>query len=481
MSQQNEQPHYGRVRHEQLRRLPAIDQLLQDALGAGWFERWPRGLIVEALQSAVAAARTAIVEDEEGTQATCGKDILEAAYARLVRDSQPGLRQVINATGVVLHTGLGRAPLSKAALLAIAETAGGYCNIETDLETGNRGRRTAHVEDLLCKLTGAEAATVVNNNAAATLLILNTVADGAEVVVSRGQLVEIGGSFRLPEVMAAGGAILREVGTTNRTRLADYESVLNENTAALMRIHTSNYRIVGFTEETPIEQLVGLGQRHHKIVIDDLGSGALGDSTTPGPHDEPTIRASLRAGADLVCFSGDKLLGGPQAGIILGRRDLVAQIETNPLMRTYRVGKLTLAALEATLRICQDDADAQRELPTQRMLLASTATLQRRAEELVRHLRALCTDESFVIVEERSVAGGGSLPGEELETRCVAWQPAALSVDDALADLRNHQPAVMARALRNAIHFDLHAVADEEIATLAVVINGVAAAKRSSQ
>ncbi|MCB9866022.1 MAG: L-seryl-tRNA(Sec) selenium transferase [Phycisphaerales bacterium] len=319
--------------HDLLRKLPAVDRLLSSDRVQAWLATHPRTLVVTAVQAALDATRGAIRAGE--TAATEAAALLDRAEQMLKTQSTPSLRRVINATGVVLHTGLGRAPLAPAALAAIAECAAGYCNLELDLDTGARGRRSDHVAELLCERTGAEAATVVNNNAAATLIILNTLARGAEVIVSRGQLVEIGGSYRLPEMMTASGAVLREVGTTNRTRLADYERAIGENTAALLRVHTSNYRVVGFTQDVPLAELVALGRRTNLPVVDDLGSGALAELPAGALADEPHVRAALAAGADLVCFSGDKLLGGPQAGIILGRRDLVRRIEANPLMRTY--------------------------------------------------------------------------------------------------------------------------------------------------
>jgi L-seryl-tRNA(Ser) seleniumtransferase len=461
--------------HELLRSLPAVDRVLADPRAVDWQERYPRPVVVAAVQAAIDHARARILDGAPAIPDLAA--LLDRAEALIAARTTPSLRRVINATGVVLHTGLGRAPLSAEAMAAVAECAAGYCNLEYDLATGTRGRRVDHVAALLCELTGAEAATVVNNNAAATLIILNTVANGAEVIVSRGQLVEIGGSYRLPEMMTASGAVLREVGTTNRTRLADYERAIGDRTAALLRVHTSNYRVVGFTQEVDIAELVALGRRHDLPVIDDLGSGALADLDALGLPHEPLVRTSITAGADLVCFSGDKLLGGPQAGIILGSADLVRRIEANPLMRTYRVDKMVLAALEATLRAYHDPQHATDTVPGLSLLSTPIDVLDRRAQELASRVREQTTNESFEIIADRSVAGGGSLPAEELETRCLAWKPTAQSVDELLTRLRAGDPPVVARAKAGCLLFDLRTVFDHDIQELADVITRAANAQ----
>jgi L-seryl-tRNA(Ser) seleniumtransferase len=462
---------------ERLRSLPAIGQLLEHPAARAWMERRPRQAVVDALQGAVEEIRRRLLE--EGTEHMPPSDsdsVMSLAEELLARSGRPSLRPVINATGVVLHTGLGRTPLCAEAVHAVAMCATGYSNLEMDLESGARGRRTDHVVDLLKELTGAEAATVVNNNAAAMVLILNTVAKGSEVIVSRGELVEIGGSFRLPDILSAGGAILREVGTTNRTRVADFERAINDNTAALMRVHTSNYRVVGFTESTPFADLAALAKRSGKIAIDDLGSGAMVDLGAMGLPPEPHVRASVDAGADLICFSGDKLLGGPQAGIILGRSDLVRRIEKNPLMRTYRVDKMTLAALEATLRLYRDPAHALRHVPSLAMLTADMGALLQRARKLCKRLRAARPEESFEVVSETSVAGGGSIPGREMETYCVSWKPAGMSVDDALVAMRLSDPALVARAKNDRVLFDVRTIHEEELGTVVEIVGHVSGA-----
>ncbi|MCB9851296.1 MAG: L-seryl-tRNA(Sec) selenium transferase [Phycisphaerales bacterium] len=463
---------------ELLRALPSVDRLLGGERVRALLEQHPRALVVSALQAATDNARARILA---GDPHTLDADALLARAEEIVTQrAAPSLRRVLNATGVVLHTGLGRAPLSADAIAAIVACASGYSNLELDLAGGTRGRRADHVAQLLAELTGAEAATVVNNNAAATLLILNTIARSGEVVVSRGELVEIGGSYRLPEMMAASGAVLREVGTTNRTRIADYERAIGENTAALMRVHTSNFRVVGFAENVGIAELAELGRRKNLPVIDDLGSGALHDLTDVGLPAEPAVRDSIAAGADLACFSGDKLLGGPQAGIIVGRRELVRRIEANPLMRTYRTDKMTLAALQATLQQHRDPASAAKNIPTLAMLRTDVATLAARAQELAKRLGETLPEESFDVIEDGSVAGGGSMPARELATRCVAWQPKSGSVSEVLEKLRQAVPPVIARAKANRILFDVRTLTDDEAAELVTTVGSAVRTTRNN-
>ncbi len=452
-----------------LRSLPSISALLEDGAVGEWLHGLPRNAVIAALQAAVQDIRQAILAGKI-TQPVDEHELIARAEQVLVQRSTPSLRRVINATGIVLHTGLGRAPLSQAAIEAIAEGASGYCNLEFDLDTGSRGHRTAHVAGRLVELTGAESATVVNNNAAATLLILQTFAAGREVVVSRGQLVEIGGSYRLPNIMSAGGAILREVGTTNRTRIADYDRAVNERTAMLMRVHPSNYRVVGFTEEVGIAELSELGRRRNLLVLDDLGSGALVDLTSFGLPHEPLARDSIAAGADLVCFSGDKLLGGPQCGIVVGKRALVERLEANPLMRTYRLDKLVLLALEATLHAYTESADPASEIPTLAMLTESADNLARRAQKLAEQLSSAISGEQFYVCSDVGFAGGGSLPAEEIPTVVVQWRPARTSVDRMVALLRDAGTPVIARVRDECICFDLRTIGEAELETLVEMV-----------
>ncbi|MCH7813670.1 MAG: L-seryl-tRNA(Sec) selenium transferase [Planctomycetes bacterium] len=440
-----------------LRELPAVGTLLEDERVLEWIEGTSRPAVLGALQEALEAARRRITDDTDNV-GTDMETVLAAARERLEARCAPSLVRVINATGIALHTGLGRAPLAPSAVEAIARTAGGYCNLEYDLAGGGRGRRQAHVASLITRLTGAEAATVVNNNAAATLLILSTLAADREVIVSRGQLIEIGGSFRLPEIMKAGQAILCEVGTTNRTRIEDYAAAITDRTAVLMNVHPSNYRVVGFTEAATIGQLAELAHRFGLLAVDDLGSGALFDLTQIGLPAEPVVGDSVAAGADLVCFSGDKLLGGPQCGIICGRRTAIERLEAHPLMRTYRVGKLTLLALEATLRYYDDPQQAARSVPTLAMLSAKSEHLAQGADALQAKLSAALPEESFLVCSDVGYAGGGSLPAETLETVVVQWRPRTATPETITAGLRAASPPVIVRIQDQAVLFDLRTI-----------------------
>jgi len=454
---------------ELLRSLPSVTSLLAHDEVAEWLGGIPRATVLAALRDAVEAARQRILA---GTQAdpVDVHDLLALAESEITRREIPSLRRVINATGIVLHTGLGRAPLSDAAIEAIAEGASGYSNLEYDLATGQRGRRVDHIIEKLVELTGAEAATVVNNNAAATLLILQTLACDRDVLVSRGELIEIGGSYRLPDIMRAGGARLREVGTTNRTRASDYEKAITDETAILLHVHTSNYRVVGFTESVGIAQLVEIAHRHHRLAVDDLGSGALFDLTSLGLPPEPNARDSITAGADLVCFSGDKLLGGPQCGIIVGRGDLIERIEASPLMRTYRVDKLVLLALEATLAAYIEPEEAVETIPTLSMLRESTKLLAERARHLAERLHDELPDESFMVCSGVGFAGGGSMPQQALESVIVQWRPSGMSVAAASAALRAAEVPVVASIHDGAICLDVRTIRESDFDTLVTSI-----------
>jgi len=452
-------------RQEQLRGLPAVGRLLEHPRVRQWLRETSHRTVVAAVQDAIAEVRRRILASPREPDA--GPDAVPAAVLDLAEQflqvrRRPSLRRVVNATGIVLHTGLGRAPLCPAAVEAITEAAGGYSNLEFELDTGTRGKRQHHVAELIAELTGAEAATVVNNNAAATLLILSALAGGSEVIVSRGQLVEIGGSYRLPAIMEASGARLREVGTTNRTRIRDYAAAISDETALLMSVHTSNYRIVGFTEETPISEIAELAHRAGLPALHDLGSGALLDLARYGLPHEPVVADSIAAGADLVCFSGDKLLGGPQGGIICGRRDLVQRLEAHPLMRAFRVGKLTLFALEATLRHYTDPIAATQAIPALELLLTDSDELAPRAKQLQDLLAAALPEERFIVCSDVSYAGGGSLPTNELETVVIQWRPAALRADAVAANLRTAEPPLIARVRDDAIILDLRTVRDRD-------------------
>ena len=421
--------------------------------------RYGREALVAALRHAAEDVRSRAAAGETiDDAAAC---VEEAAALRLAAAARPSLTRVINATGVVLHTNLGRAPLAAAAIARIAELAAGYTNLEYDLAAGRRGRRDVHAERLLVTLTGAEAAVVVNNNAAATMLVLAALARGREAIVSRGELVEIGGGFRVPDVMAQSGTVLREVGTTNRTRAADYAAAISDKTAVILRVHPSNFRIDGFTERPALEDLVTLGRRFGVPVVEDLGSGWFADGeAAPGiPADEPDVRASVRAGADVVMFSGDKLLGGPQAGIIAGRAEVVGVIRRHPLMRALRVDKLTYAALEATLAE-HVAGRAAATVPAVRMLRLPDGHVRDRARALA--ARLLEAGWQCEVVAGASTAGGGSAPGSEIPTALLAVPgepPDALA-----ARLRAADPPVIARIHDGRLVIDLRTVepADDE-------------------
>jgi L-seryl-tRNA(Ser) seleniumtransferase len=387
----------------------------------------------------------------------------------IARQVNPHLRRAINATGVVIHTNLGRSPLSEQALQNLVEVARGYSNLEYDLAKGQRGDRSAHVEETLLRLSGAEGGggLVVNNNAAAVLLALNTLAAGREVICSRGELVEIGGAFRIPDVMARSGAILREVGTTNRTHARDYEEAIGSNTALLLKVHTSNYRVVGFTAEVTVEELVQLGKRYDLPVMNDLGSGCFLDLSSYGIEKEPTAQEAIQTGADVVTFSGDKLLGGPQAGIILGKRELIERIKANPLHRALRIDKLTLAALESTLIAYLSEGEAIREIPCLRMLTMPLEELRNRARRLQRLIKQETDKTSLEMIREQSQVGGGALPLQAVPTWALAVKPLKGTVEALEAELRRLEPPIVGRIFDDRLILDLRTIEEAEFRTIA--------------
>ncbi len=447
---------------ERLRALPSVEQL------AARLEGVPHSEAVPAARGAIDAAREEIVAGRRAGGEALERELLGVARARAERAGRPRLRNVLNATGVIVHTNLGRAPLAPAAIDAVAAIASGYSNLEYDLDAGRRGSRHSHVEGVLCELTGADAATVVNNCASAVLLAAAALAAGREVVVSRGQLIEIGGSFRIPDVVAQSGARLVEVGTTNRTRLADYEGALGEGTGAILRAHPSNFRTVGFTQEVAIEDLCQMGAHAGVPVIDDAGSGALAGGP-PELADEPAVGRSVRAGCALVCFSGDKLLGGPQAGILVGTREAVERCRRHPLARALRADKLQLAALEATLRLYRDPARAAREVPVLRMLAADDDELRPRAE-LMRSLLSEAGVHASLVVTESKV-GGGALPLLELEGPACAVEPGVVGLDELARRLRDADPPVVARGREGVLLLDPRTLTDEEARIAAAAVS----------
>ena len=403
------------MKEQLLRALPKVDALCQTQELTALRQEYGDKAVVEAIRQVLAALRQQILED--------GLRVLPSSAAlhrqirdRVIQNDLPSLRTVINGTGIILHTNLGRACLSEKAAQAATDAARRYSNLEYDIPNGQRGSRYVHIESLLCRLTGAESALVVNNNAAAVLLVLSALTQGGQVVVSRGELVEIGGSFRVPDIMEACGAQLKEVGTTNKTHLADYQKAITPETKALMKVHTSNYRIVGFTETPTLSALVELGHLNELPVIEDLGSGCLVNLEQFGIHDEPSVQNSLKAGVDVVSFSGDKLLGGPQAGIILGKKNYIDVLKKHPLTRAMRVDKMTLAALEATLRSYENGC--LEEIPVLDMLSASSDTLRQKAETLASMLIESGVSASIMPVEGR--VGGGSVPNQSLPSFAVA-------------------------------------------------------------
>jgi L-seryl-tRNA(Ser) seleniumtransferase len=382
--------------------------------------------------------------------------------SQLAEAQQLALPQVINATGILLHTGLGRAPLSMNALRAVVQACSSYTSLEMDLRTGERGQRVDVVRKQLCDLTGAESATVVNNNAAALLITLNSFAVGKQVIVSRGELIEIGGSFRLPEIMAASGAQLREVGTTNRTRVSDYATAINESTTALLKVHPSNYQVSGFTESVSLGELISLARDHNLPVIHDIGSGAVFDFTELGLGREPVARESIAAGADLVMFSGDKLLGGPQAGVIVGRSEFVERIERNPLARALRVDKLTLAALSATLTSLSHPRQAARERPLWMMIATSVEELQQRARRIAEQVKSRTSGWTVDITTSTAYLGGGSLPDQGLDSFAISIAGRDKSEQELAQRLRTGTPPIVGRLERGCVILDLRAVLPEQ-------------------
>jgi L-seryl-tRNA(Ser) seleniumtransferase len=387
---------------------------------------------------------------------------------------QPNLRRVVNATGVVIHTNLGRSLLAPEAVENLSVVASRYSNLEYDLDRGRRGSRYMAVRDLLCEITGAEDAMVANNNAGAVLIGLETIAKGRTVVVSRGDLVEIGGSFRIPDIMAKSGAVLKEVGTTNRTHLRDYEHAIDANVGLLLKVHWSNYSIVGFTAQVPLRELVELGARHGIPVMEDLGSGTFIDFARYGLLKEPTVQASVSSGADIVTFSGDKLLGGPQAGILVGRRKIIETIRKNPLNRALRIDKLTLAALESTLRLYRDEAQAVAAIPTLRMLTEPEDAIQARAEDLARRLQGLADPRLHIeIVRLASKAGGGSLPLLELPSRCLKVRIDGLTANRLELKLRFNEPPIIGRIEDDAFLIDARTLQADEGPIIASVLKSI--------
>ena len=444
------------------RNLPSVSQLLESPQLKKLVETVNHNVVADGVRTFLDDLREQVSSASEDVSIPTPTELATKIADWLKDEEQPYLRRVINGTGILLHTGLGRAPLCSDAINAINEIAAGYASVEIDLKSGDRGQRVKAVERLLCELTGAEAAVIVNNNAAATMLTLSALATGKEVVVSRGQLIEIGGSYRLPDVMECSGAKLKEVGTTNKTHLRDYESAIGEETGALLKVHPSNFEVVGFTKTVSVKELVGVALEHSIPVIDDIGSGAMIDFAKYGLEDEPITQDSIRDGADVILFSGDKLVGGPQCGIIAGKKVYIDKILANPLMRAMRVDKMTLAALAATLRLYREPVKAEQEIPLLRMLSTPIANLQLRADKLAPQIAYQSGIGACEVVPEQSMLGGGSLPTQKLPTFCLSIEPAEGSVDSLASKLRKSQPAVMGRVHKGRLLLDLRTISPSE-------------------
>ena len=464
---------------EALKRIPQVSQILEQ-LSREWkgADSPPHSLAADSARMVLDKYRQRILAadspEELGRIESKDLELIKLTESEINSRLTSNLKRLINATGVILHTNLGRAPLPESARSQVLEAAGGYLNLEIDLESGKRFSRLEHVEHLLCELTGAEAATVVNNNAGATLLVLATFAKNREVIISRGQLIEIGGSFRLPEIMAESGARLLEVGTTNRTYLEDYRKAIGPETAMIMRVHQSNYQIIGYVHDVVLSDLVDLAHERFLPMVDDLGSGALVSLSDAGIPDEPLVQDSITAGADVVTFSGDKLLGGPQAGIILGKKEFIDGLRKNPLSRALRVGKMTLVALEAVLRIYRDPERARQEIPNLKMIFEPASSVQERALGAKFELEATAsTGLSCEVVKDISRIGGGSLPTAEVETYALSLSHPDISAEKLAERLRASNPPVIGRVKGDLVILDLRTVSDDEIPLLIDILTSL--------
>ncbi|MBU5592716.1 L-seryl-tRNA(Sec) selenium transferase [Clostridium sp. MSJ-4] len=450
---------------ELLRKLPKVDELLQDKVVISSLDNNMRVVVIESLRETIDFYRKAILEGK--IEDFSREDILYSFNKILEKKNRPNLNKVVNAAGIVIHTNLGRSVLCDEALENVIKVAKNYNNLEYDLSKGKRGSRYSHIEDIIKKITGAEAAVVVNNNAAAVMLVLNTLCEDKEAIVSRGQLVEIGGSFRVPEVMRFSRAKLVEVGTTNRTHLYDYEDNINEDTGVLLKVHTSNFKIMGFTEEVSLEELVELGEKYDKPVVEDIGSGVLVDLSKYGFIYEPTVQESIKKGIDVVTFSGDKMLGGPQAGIIVGKKKYIDRIKKNQLTRALRIDKMTLAALEGTLRCYLDEKEALKRIPTLNMMLLSEEELKKKAQRLKRKLKDAPKHFNFKVDKDFSMVGGGSMPTERMDSYVLKVKSDKLHAATIEERLRNNSMPIVARVYNGEIIIDVRALLEEDFDIIA--------------
>ena len=441
------------------RSIPKVDVLLENDAIKVSIQKFGRDIVVDAIRMEMDALRKFIGTcDSEKAAQDAITNVVASIVARADNMLMPNMKKIINATGTILHTNLGRAPISQEHMKHIAEIATGYSNLEYNLEAGKRGERYSHFEELLCKITGAEAAMAVNNNAAAVMLVLSSIGKGGEVVVSRGELVEIGGKFRIPDVMVQSGAALVEIGTTNKTHFSDYEDAITENTAALLKVHTSNYRIIGFTESVGIDELVPLARQYDIPVIEDLGSGVLIDLSKYGITYEPTVQDSIRAGADVVSFSGDKLLGGPQAGIIIGKKKYIDKMKKNPLTRALRIDKFTAATLEVVLQEYLSEERAIKNLPVLQMITKPFDEIVKEAEELKKFLEVLELDADLGIEDCESQIGGGSLPLERIPSKAVTIKPRKISTAELEERMRFLTVPIIPRTVNDQVLLDVRTI-----------------------
>jgi L-seryl-tRNA(Ser) seleniumtransferase len=452
-----------------LRAIPNVDKCLQALFDRPEIDQVPVIVVKNSVRDVLSELRQKIMAGENLSVATLELEALLPVFLEYIdKEQQPRFRRVINCTGVIIHTNLGRSILPEVTMQKLHEAGLRYSNLEFDLDTGRRGSRYSHVEKLLCDLTGAEAALVVNNNAAAVLIVLETLAKDREVVVSRGQLVEIGGAFRIPDVMARSGATMVEVGATNRTHARDYEDAVTEETALLLKVHCSNFKIIGFTQEVSLDELVEIGKEKVVPVMEDLGSGCFVDLSRFGLMKEPTVQETVASGVDVVTFSGDKLLGGPQAGIILGKREIVEQIKKNPMNRAMRIDKFTLAALESILRLYLDERTAVAKIPTLAMISEPLEKVKRRAARLARRIRRdFAGTCSVKVTETISRVGGGAMPEQNLSSQAVVLGPTSMTVSRLENFLRQLDVPVIGRIEEDRLVLDMRTVADDEIPLLA--------------
>lgn len=460
---------------ESLRNIPSVSRVIDEMVQRGWESKAPRSLITHVTRNTLEECRARMRHGDEPNGAPTLGSLANEIEIRLLARMRPPLRPAINATGILLHTGLGRAPLIPDVADMVREVASGYAPVEIDIESGKRGKRSLVVREILCELTGAESATVVNNGAAALMLSLAALAKGREVIVSRGELIEIGGSFRLPDVIEAGGAQLHEIGTTNRTRARDFERAINVNTAVLLKVHPSNYRVEGFTDEVTIKDLAAIGRKHDIPVVHDVGSGLLNDALRFGPlDDEPDVRSSIADGADLAMFSGDKVLGGPQAGIIVGRRDLVQAIEAHPMMRAMRIDKIMLAALGMTLQVYRDPERALTTIPALARARVSCESLRERAKAILTSIEASESGFKITTVDSTAYLGGGTTPAMAIPSVGLHLDPAGtMSEADLATRLRQQDPPIFARTQGGAVILDLRSIPTTDDAMLASSLTSI--------